>query len=150
MHRLRDGFVDFEAFQRTAHYEAFYRQRRLVDRLWAVFPVNRDSESYFLVDHVGSRRRFSASDAELVAYALRGIKWFHRKLLLSHNLLLANMPITSAQRRVLLQLLTGRTEKEIAAHLGLTPGTTHQYAVELYRAFGVKGRPGLMQLWLHG
>jgi DNA-binding CsgD family transcriptional regulator len=150
VHRLRDGFVDLKAFQDTQHFDAFYRRRRIDDRMWCVFPVNRDAESYLAFDHVGSKRRFRASDTELVERALRGIKWFHRKLLLSHNLLVADAPISSSQRRVLLHLLTDRTEKEIAAQLGHTPGTIHQYATDLYRAFGVRGRAGLMQLWLHG
>jgi DNA-binding CsgD family transcriptional regulator len=148
VYRLRDGFVDCEAFRRTTHYKAVYRDRGVDDRMCVVFPVNADAESYFLFDHVDSRRRFSIADAQLAGYALRGIKWFHRQLLLSHNLLLANVPIQPAQRRVLLMLLTGRSEKEIAAALGLAAGTTHQYAVELYRSFGVKGRTGLMEMWL--
>ena len=148
VHRLRDGFVDFAELQRTAHYNVFYRETRIVDRMWAALPVNADSESYFVFDHVGSRRRFSVADVALVQHALRGIKWFHRQILLSHGLLIARHPLSPTQRRVLLELLTGKTEKAIAAALGQTPGTTHQYAVELYRKFGVKGRNRLTALWL--
>jgi DNA-binding CsgD family transcriptional regulator len=149
-HRLHDGFVSWDAFQRTVHYDAYYRKAAIADRMWIVFPVSRDAESYFVFDRKQARRRFSTADQELAAYALRGIKWFHRHLLLTHNLLHANVPLSHSQRRVLLQLMTDRTEKEIAVQLGFTPGTTHQYAMELYRSFGVKGRAGLMQLWLHG
>ena len=150
VHRLRDGFVDFAALRRTAHYRAFYADPGIVDRMWVVLPVNGDTESYMMFDHIGSRRRFSAADAALAGVALRGIKWFHRQLLLSHGLLVAQAPLSAAQRRVLLQLLTGKPEKSIAAGLRLTPGTVHQYAVELYRKYGVKGRTGLMALWLGG
>jgi DNA-binding CsgD family transcriptional regulator len=146
--RLRDGFLDFAAFRRTAHYRAYYEAPGITDRVWAAFPVNGDAESYFLFDRVGSKRRFSRADAALVALVLRGIKWFHRQLLLSHNLLLAQVPLSPMQRRMLFILLSDKKEKEIAAQLGFTPGTTHQYAVDLYRRFGVKGRAGLMALWL--
>jgi DNA-binding CsgD family transcriptional regulator len=146
--RLRDGFLDFAAFRRTAHYRAYYEARRISDSVWAAFPVNGDAESYFLFDHISSKCRFSRADAALLAHALRGIKWFHRQLLLSHNLLLAQVPLSPTQRRMLFILLSDQTEKQIAAQLGFTPGTTHQYAVELYRKFGVKGRAGLMALWL--
>jgi DNA-binding CsgD family transcriptional regulator len=146
--RLRDGFVDFAALRQTAHYHTFYRAHRIVDRMWAVFPVNGDAESYFMFDHIASSRRFSAADVALIAYAMRGIKWFHRQLLLSHGLLVAQTPLSPAQRRVLLLLLTGESEKDLAAAAKLTRATIHQYVVELYQKFGVNSRPALMALWL--
>jgi hypothetical protein len=60
---------------------------------------------------------------ELFAEVLRGIKWFHRNLLLSHGLLVASSPLTAGERRVLHVLLTDASEREVAARLGLTPGT---------------------------
>ena len=48
----------------------------------------------------------------------------------------------------ILLLLTELTELEIGAALGLTPRTTHQYAVAILKKFGVKGRVGLMAHWL--
>lgn len=148
VHRLRDGFIDFAAFRRTAHYRTYYEGMGITDRMWVGCPVNEDAESYFLFDHVNSRRRFSAADAALAGSVLRGIKWFHRQLLLSHNLLLAQVPLTPAERRTLFLLLTDKPEMAIAQALGLSPGTVHQYAVEVYRKFGVKGRTGLMALWM--
>lgn len=148
VHRLRDGFMDFATLRGTAHYRVFYKEAGVVDRMWIALPVNGDAESYMMFDHIGSRRRFSAADAALAGVALRGIKWFHRELLLSHGLLVAQAPLSASQRRVLLHLLADKTEKGIAAELGLAPGTVHQYAVELYRKYGVKGRTGLMALWL--
>lgn len=148
VHRMRDGFVDFEAFRQTPHYRNHYEALGLTDRIWAVSPVNPDAESYFLFDLRHARRRFTETDARLVGHALRGIKWFHRRLLLSHGLLLADDAFTPAQRRVLALLLTEATEAEIAAQLDLAKGTVHQYAVDLYRKLGVRGRAGLMSLWL--
>jgi DNA-binding CsgD family transcriptional regulator len=148
VHRLRDGFVDFAALKRTAHYRVFYREAQIADRLWAALPVNDDAESYFVFDHIGTSRRFSAADVGLVTHALRGIKWFHRQLLLSHGLLVAREPLSPVQREVLLGLLTGKARKAIAAALGKTEGTVHQYSLELYRKFGVRRRSELMALWL--
>jgi len=147
---MHDGLVDMAAFRRTAHYRVYYEALGVKDRMWVVAPVNSDAESYLVLDRVASRRRFSAADAELAGRALRGIKWFHRQLLLSHGLPVAREPLSPAQRRVLLLLLSGQAEKHIAAALGLTPGTTHQYAVEIYRKLGVKGRAELAALWLGG
>ena len=147
-HRLRDGFVDFEAFRRTAHYRAYYEGMGIADRIWVACPVSRDAESYFLFDLYRTRRRFSAADAAAAGEALRGLKWFHRNVMVSYGLLAARTALSLVQRKLLAALLTERSEKEIAASLGLTPGTTHQYVVALCRKFGVSGRAGLVAAWL--
>jgi DNA-binding CsgD family transcriptional regulator len=148
--RLRDGFVDFAAFSKTRHYRLFYEGMGIRDRIWVASPVNADAESYFLFDIHAGRRRFSAADAGLAYDVLRGLKWFHRSLMLSYGLMLAQTALSPTQRRVLALLLTGKSEKEIAHDLSLTPGTTHQYVVELFRKFMVNSRAGLMALWLQG
>jgi len=150
VHRMHDGFIDFDAFRRTAPYETLYGAPGISDRLWAVCPVNADAESYLVFSHVRSKRRFSRADAALAAHVLSGMKWFQRQILLSHGLPLASEPLAPAERRVLLQLIGGQSEKRIAAALSLTPGTAHQYAVEVYRKLGVPGRSVLSALWLRG
>jgi DNA-binding CsgD family transcriptional regulator len=47
-------------------------------------------------------------------------------------------------RETLEWLLTGATEKEIAAGLGLSVHTVHQYVKAIYRRFGVTSRAQLM------
>ena len=37
---------------------------------------------------------------------------------------------------------------EIAARLGLAESTIHSYVASIFRKFGVRGRKGLMSLWL--
>ncbi|EIP97349.1 response regulator containing a CheY-like receiver domain and an HTH DNA-binding domain [Opitutaceae bacterium TAV1] len=148
VYRLHDGFVDMDAFRQTAHYRAFYQAAGITDRLFVGFPVNADTESFFLVDRCGTNQRFTAADAELVGYALRGLKWFQRELMLSHGLLLAGAPLSAAEHRIVRLLLTERSEKEIAAELGQSPKTTHKYITGILRKYGVSGRIGLMALWL--
>jgi DNA-binding CsgD family transcriptional regulator len=148
VHRIRDGFLDFAHFRRTSYYDTHYRQAGLHDRMWVVVPVNADVESCFVFDLHEARRRFTAADADMVGQCLRGMKWFHRNLMLSHGLFVADKPFTPAQRRVLALLLTECSEAEIAKRLNLSRGTVHQYAVQLCRMNGVKGRTGLLSLWL--
>lgn len=148
---LQSGvLVDVEAFQRTDHYDFFYRQRGIGDRIWVAFPVNADVESFFCFDRLADRPPFSADDLELVKFALRGIRWFHRQLLLSHGLGLCVEPLTPAERRVIQALLSGASERVIADDLNLTRGTVHQYATRVYRKFGVRGRTEFTALWLMG
>ncbi|MGA9334678.1 MAG: helix-turn-helix transcriptional regulator, partial [Rudaea sp.] len=145
---LRDGFIDFPAFRKTGHYRNYYVEAGVVDRLWVLFPLNRDAESCLFFDLQQPRRRFSRNDAALAGEALRGIKWFHRNLMLSHGLLVADSPLTPTQHRLVRLLLTGRSEAQIAAALGLTVATVHTYVTTLYRRLGVNSRAALMALWL--
>ncbi|MGH7279612.1 MAG: helix-turn-helix domain-containing protein, partial [Candidatus Rokuibacteriota bacterium] len=41
-------------------------------------------------------------------------------------------------------LVEGDSEKQIAARLGLSPTTVHQYVTALYRHFGVRSRGKLL------
>ncbi len=148
-HRLRDGWVDFAAFRRTTHYATIYHGSNIGDRLFAGIPVNADSEAFLLADRYGAASRFRAGEAALLAYAMRGLKWFHRELLLFHGILVADKPLSPTERRIVRLLLTERSEAEIAAALGQSPATTHKYITALYRKYNVRGRAGLMARWLN-
>lgn len=134
-----------ESWFRSAFYERHYASVGTFDAVFIAFPLNEDCESHF---GFYSHKRFTDAEIELLAYALRAIKWFHRNLMLSRGLLMASSPLTPAELRVLRLLLTGSTEKEIAGFVDMTPPTAHQYVVGIYRKFGVRSRAGLMSLWL--
>ena len=143
--------VDLASFKETDHYDYYYRQPGISDRMWIVFPLNSEAEAYYCFDKHGKRRYFTPRDMSLAAHASRGIKWFHRQLHLSHGLGISETPLTPTERRVLQELLNGKAEKHIARRLGVTPGSAHQYATAIYRKFGARGRAELMALWLsHG
>ena len=128
-------------------YQTFCAPYGTVDSVWVGFPINGDAESHF---GFYARHVFSAPQIELLAYALRGIKWFHRQLLLTSGPLIAKEPLTPTERRVLRLLLTKASEKQIADQLGLAASTAHQHVVALFRKFGVRSRAELMSLWLGG
>lgn len=118
------------------------------DAVYVAFPVNEDAESWFGLFRATEQPPFTAEERDTLAYALRGIKWFHRQLLLSHGLLVASTPLTPVERQVLQGLLTGFPEKEIAATQGQSFHTTHEYVRSIFRKFGVNNRAALMALWL--
>lgn len=149
VHRLHDGFVDLGVFRRTMHYRMFYQGAGIKDRMFVGFPINADAESFLLIDRRGRRTHFSATEADFVEYLMRGLKWFHRELMLSHGLLLAATPLSATERRIVHLMLTMHKESEIASILDQSPKTTHKYVTEILRKYGVKGRTGLMALWLH-
>ena len=149
IYSLQSGMVDLEAYQKTEHYDFFYRQAGIHDRIWSLSPVNEDTGSIFLFD-LREEGRFSQEAIDLVARTMRGLKAFHRQVLTSHGLGVSETPLTPAEKRLVPELLTGASEKEIAQRLSLTPATAHQYAVGLYRKFGAHGRTEFMALWLRG
>lgn len=127
-------------------YEHHYGAVGTFDAVFVAFPLNEDCESHF---GFYSRKTFTDEEIALLAYALRGIKWFHRRLMLSHGLLMASSPLTPAERKVLQLLLTDASEKHIAHQVGTAASTAHQNVVSIYRKFGVRSRAGLMSLWLN-
>jgi DNA-binding CsgD family transcriptional regulator len=148
IHRLRDGFVDWAAFQKTLHYHAYYRQLGVDDRLWVGMPICQDAESFFVFDKRRTKSRFTKADIKLLDYALRGLGWLNYRFMCSYGLSLVESPLTTMERRVIQLLLSERSEKEIAAVLRQSPNTTHGHIKEIYRKYGTQGRAGLMALWL--
>lgn len=124
------------------HYDAF----GIHDVVFVAFPLNADSESHF--GFYSSRPVTEATLAQL-AYALRGVKWFHRHLMLSHGLMLASSPMTLTEHRVLQLLLTDMSERAVAAELQLGEAATHRHVMAIFRKFGVRSRAGLISLWLN-
>lgn len=149
VHRLRDGWIDFAAFKRTLHYKLYYRGEGIVDRMTIGFPVADGAESFLLIDRQGpGRRPFTAREAALAGGAVRGVPELHRRLLLSHGLLVGEKPLSPTERHILRCLLTGLAEKEIAVRAGQKPATLHKYVTALYARYRVSSRAGFMSLWL--
>jgi len=59
-------------------------------------------------------------------------------------LAVASVALSRRLRQTLDSLLVGANEKEVAARLGVSPATVHQYVTSLYRRFGVRSRPQLL------
>ncbi|MES2738857.1 MAG: hypothetical protein V4672_21240 [Verrucomicrobiota bacterium] len=130
------------------YYQTFHASRGFHDQLFISFPLNEDCESFFGFQRVGGESDFTAEEEAIATYALRGIKWFHRQLALSHGLLIAERPLSPIQRQVTKLLLTELSEKQIAEEIGKTVGMTHKHITEIFRKFGVNSRAGLMAVWL--
>lgn len=129
----------------TSFYKTHYGAAGFCDAAFVAFPLTEDCESHF---GFYAREPIPAAVLEPLAYALRGIKWFHRQLTLSYGLLLASAPLTASEQKVLQLLLTDASEKRVAHQLGLAGSTTHQHVLAIYRKFGIRSRAALMSLWL--
>ena len=144
-------FIDFAAFKKTPHYKRYYRDAGIADRILVSFPLTPDHESFFMVDRFQGkprRRLFKLRDADLAGEVIHGVPHLHRRLFLGNGLLMGDKLLSPTERQVLNGLLTGLTEKQLAASLGLKLATLHKYVTALYARFGAKSRPALMSLWL--
>lgn len=136
------------AWFRGEYYKTFHGSRGFHDECYVTFPLHEDCESYFIFHRMGSKKNFTAAEEELAAYAVRGIKWFHHQLILSHGVMFAEGPLSPMQRRVVHLLLAGSSEKKIALEIGQSPHTTHRHVTEILRKYGVNSRAVLMAVWL--
>ncbi|MBN9019187.1 MAG: helix-turn-helix transcriptional regulator [Rhizobiales bacterium] len=127
-------------------FERHYGRVGIHDAVFVAFPINEDCESHF---GFYSGEVFSDVAIARLTYALRGIKWFQRRMMLGHGLLTASAPLTPMERRILQLLLTEASEKEIGRLLDIAPSTAHQHVTSVFRKFGVRSRAGLMSVWLN-
>ena len=130
------------------HYQRHYLAVGHADSMSMRCAVNDDVRVHLFIFRSTEAPRFSSADKDPFCMALRGLRWFYRQQLLSHGLLIANAPLTAMERRVLLGLLDGKTEKAVAAILGQSPNTTHIHVKSIYAKFGVHNRAALTSLWL--
>lgn len=125
-----------------------YLGRGVHDSLVVGAPVSPMAEGYYGFLRMRPDDPFTEEERDIAFYAMRGLTWFHRQVLLSQGLLVARTPLTPIERRVLSRLLTDQSEKLIAQELGVSPSSLHTYVRDVLRKFGVSGRKGLTALWL--
>ncbi|WP_233887096.1 helix-turn-helix transcriptional regulator [Paraburkholderia flagellata] len=130
------------------HYRRHYLEVGHGDSIQVRCSLNDDVRIHLFVFRDVQAPRFSAPDLELLGFVMHGLRWYYRQQLLSHGLLIADAPLTSAERRVLLGLLDGLTEKQIAQKLDQSPNTTHVHIKSIYTKFNVGSRSTLTALWL--
>jgi DNA-binding CsgD family transcriptional regulator len=136
-----------EAYFDSDDYRRIYSAAK-ADAIWAGIPINADAECHLGIFRDDRHPRFTPAERDLAAYALRPLTWFHRRQMLSRAVMVASAPLTEAERDVLSGLLSGATEKEIAAARSQSPNTVHGHVTAVYRKYGVNNRAALMALWL--
>jgi DNA-binding CsgD family transcriptional regulator len=145
--RLRDLVSD--DWFRSEMYQG-YLGRGVHDSLVVGAPVSSIAEVYYGFFRMRPNDPFTEDERDTALYAMRGLTWFHRRVLLGHGLLAAASPLTPMERRVTALLLTDRAVKRIASDLDVSASTMHTYVRDILRKFGVSGRAGLVALWLGG
>lgn len=143
-----------------------YRPEELIDRriIDLVAPADRDrtlEEARRVVadtQRVGFENRYLHKDGREI-HVMWSVRWVPGKRLrvgIARDITAlrqargprAPTPLSPQERRVLELLLTDAAEREIALRMGLAESTLHSYVASIFRKFGVRGRKGLMSLWL--
>ncbi len=116
--------------------------------LATTLPVRPGLRMHFMLVRAAGQGAFSEGDRATLDLALTGMGRWLNWLALSHGPAASTDPLPPHQRKVLLLLLTGLSEKQIASELNLSTNTAHQYVTALYRRFKVRNRPSLTAQWL--
>ncbi|RZL11195.1 MAG: hypothetical protein EOP40_03560 [Rubrivivax sp.] len=111
-------------------------------------PVRPGLRMHFMLARSAGQGAFTDADRATLDLALTGMARWLNWLALSHGPAASTDPLPPHQRKVLLLLLTGLSEKQIASELNLSTNTAHQYVTALYRRFKVRNRPSLTAQWL--
>jgi DNA-binding CsgD family transcriptional regulator len=91
------------------------------------------------------RRAFEPEDRDLVhLFHTECVPWIWRTTGAED----ADASLSPRERQTLEALLTGASEKQIAARLGVATSTVHGYVKAVYRRFGVHSRAELMARWM--
>lgn len=108
--------------------------------------VTTDVASSFLWS--APRAPFTLTERAVLLYAMRGLKWFHRQMLVSHGLAAARTPFTPAEQAVLpLVVLDHLPDAVIAARLAVPPRVVRAHVHTIAAKVGVAGRVDLVALW---
>ena len=103
--------------------------------------------------HVGCGRKIdqpllTESDVHVLHALIHGFGPLAWRMAVSYGLLETQLKLTKRERETLIHLLSDLSEKEIAAEMGVTANTVHQYVVKTYQKLGISSRPELMSRWM--
>jgi DNA-binding CsgD family transcriptional regulator len=118
------------------------------ERLVACIPLNPTCESVIIIDRPIGADPFTPEDREFMNVAIASMPHLHNRLCMERGLLMSSSMLSNREIDTYRLLLTDLSENQIADRLKLSTHTVHDYARQLYRKFGVKGRVGLMAMVL--
>lgn len=118
------------------------------ERLIGMSPVSSTCEILVIIDRPMGAAPFSAQDRDFLSMAIASVQDLQTRLCLERGAVGASSMLSKRETDTYRLLLTELSESEVAERLNLSTHTVHDYARQLYRKFGVKGRVGLMAMVL--
>jgi len=142
--RARRQVLSDSAWYRSITWNEYRRPIRIDDQLTSVYRISDTGDISVLALHrAQGEREFSPREHRLLSF-------FHGELgrLIGRALVSSLEPgpdnLPPRLRQTLACLLEGDTEKQVAARLGVSHATAHQYVTALYRHFRVSSRAQLL------
>jgi DNA-binding CsgD family transcriptional regulator len=151
--RSQEQLIRRDQWYRSALFNDFFRPCCFDDRMLSGYRIR-------LADGAGGHGHDclcllrALGDPPFTRRHRRLVRLLHREIapMIGRQLTSADEPsamqLSSQRREVLDCLLDGMSEKQVAARLGLTPQTVHQYVKAIYRHFRVGSRAELMARWI--
>lgn len=141
--RRRRELIPDRDWYRSSGFNDYRRPSHLDHQMTSVFQVSPSGAISCLALHRGANDRdFSERERALVAF-------FHVELgaLIGGPLasaLTPTHPLSPRLQQTLACLMDGDSEKQVAARMGISGATVHQYVTVLYGRFGVQSRAELL------
>ena len=141
--RTRWQVVSDAKWYRSVTWNDYHRPIGIDDQLTSVYQVAESGAINVIALHRGRGERWSPRQQRLLSF-------FHEEIgrMIGRSLVSATEPrpdtLSPRLRQTLACLLEGDSEKQVAARLGLSRATTHEYVSALYRHLGVRSRAQLM------
>jgi DNA-binding CsgD family transcriptional regulator len=142
--RTRSALVSDAVWYRSADFNNYRKPAGVDHCLVSVCEVSHEGAiAAIALARALGERDFSPSEVRL-------LEFFHGELgrLVGRQLVSATESspekLSPRLRQTLACLVEGDSEKQVAARLGLSPTTVHQYVTALYRRFGVQSRGQLL------
>jgi DNA-binding CsgD family transcriptional regulator len=154
----RDAVVPDDAWYAHPAVDTVRRALGVDHCLYSVHPLRgKDRRAGWVCLHRpwGDRRRFGRREREVLHSLHVELAWVYDRAATppprasaatDHP---ATATLTDRQRQTLDRLLAGRSEKQVAAELGLSRHTVHVHVKSLYRTFHVNSRHELLAKFIH-
>ena len=124
------------------------RRFGLRDRMLSLFPIDERNLLFLGFDRRLGGEMFNQNEGDVALGAAYMFAPIFRAWALTFGYADGYEQLTPREVDVLGGLLDGQSESEIAADLGLKPGSVHQVVLRVYSKFQVGGHAELTQLWL--
>ena len=154
---LRRDIVHDRVWYNSPHVMEYSRSFDADDLVSAIVPIGGGAELCVVGMRGWGDTGFTARERQILLLLAQHTAWLARRPdpLVSFARGQTGAPVAIAQlaprhRSVLELLAAGRSEKQIAAALGISPRTAHKYIEQIYRALGVSSRAELMALFIAG
>lgn len=145
----RLGDIIDDEYRQSKEYKNFYEVDNVHDAIFVVVPICSTIELCYTLYRNKNQPTFSQKDVDTLSELLQGLMWFHRKIVISYGIHLHDSPLTPKEEIILQKTLSEKSVENISKELNQSANTTKTHLKNICYKYGVKGRSGLLNLWLN-